>query len=88
MSVNLSLRETGEIFLVYLTTMFLLYVLYNAERDWKGPRYPGGWVVLQNRSERSEEKKYPYPCRESNPGRPARSLLTILTKLSCSVNTN
>jgi hypothetical protein len=27
------------------------------------------------------KRKIPRPCRESNPGRPARSLVTILTEL-------
>jgi hypothetical protein len=30
----------------------------------------------------AERKKEFCPCRESNPGRPARSLVTILTELS------
>jgi hypothetical protein len=28
-----------------------------------------------------EKRKIPIPCRESNPGRPPRSLVTILTEL-------
>jgi hypothetical protein len=51
----------------------------------KNPRYPlnrrlGG---PQSRSESGgEEKKSLCPCRESYPGRPARSLVTNLTELS------
>jgi hypothetical protein len=31
------------------------------------------------------KRKHPSPCRESNPGRPFRSLVTIPTELPCSV---
>jgi len=41
-------------------------------------RWLGG---LQNRSGRSG-KKVPYPRQKSNPGRPARSLVTIRTEIS------
>jgi hypothetical protein len=51
----------------------------------KKPRHPldrrlGG---SQSRSGRGgEEKNSPFPCKESNPGRPARSVVIVLTELS------
>jgi hypothetical protein len=42
-------------------------------------RWLGG---TQSRSESGGEKKKPNSRRESNPGRPARSLVTVLTELS------
>jgi hypothetical protein len=47
---------------------------YPFDRKLRGP---------QSSSERSgeEKKSLQSPCRESNPGRPARSLVTILTEL-------
>jgi len=41
--------------------------------------YEARWT--QRRSERGDEQKKPYPCREWDPGRPARRLVTILTEL-------
>jgi hypothetical protein len=52
---------------------FTLRPLYSLDRRLGEP---------QSRSGGGGEEKTPCPCRESNPGRPARSLVIILTKLT------
>jgi hypothetical protein len=49
----------------------------------KSPRYPLGRKLggPHSRSGRDGEEKSLCPCQESNPGRPARNLATILTEL-------
>jgi hypothetical protein len=50
----------------------------------KSPRYPLDWRLGGSHSQSGSggDKKKPWPCRESNPGRPSRSRVTILTELS------
>jgi hypothetical protein len=52
----------------------------------KKPRYPlvGRLGVTHSRSERGGEEKKSlfYPFQESNPGRPPRSLVLVLTELT------
>jgi hypothetical protein len=49
----------------------------------KDPRthWIGGWVAPRATLDMVVMRKYPYPRWESNPGRPAHSLVTILTEL-------
>jgi len=47
-----------------------------------GSHWIGGWVGLRAGLDAVEKRKNPYPCREQEPGRRARSLLTILTEIS------
>jgi len=56
-------------------------------------RYPdfqwlGGWVVPRAGLDAvmKRKKSLPCPCRESNAGRPARSLVTIMTMGNAVVN--
>jgi len=41
----------------------------------------GGWVGFQSQSGVVPKRKIPYPYQESDPGRPARSVVYILTEL-------
>jgi hypothetical protein len=53
-----------------------------------GAHCMGGWVDPQSQSGRDgEEKTRHCPCRELNPGRPAHSLVCIMTELSWLPNT-
>jgi hypothetical protein len=45
-----------------------------------GTHWIGGWVGSRAGLD-AAEKRNAYDCRESEPGRPARSLITILTEL-------
>jgi len=49
----------------------------------RSPRYPLDSRLYgpKSRTGCGGEEKNPYPCRKSNPGRPARSLVTILTEV-------
>jgi hypothetical protein len=52
---------------------------------WKEPLYThwiGGWVGLRVDLDAVVKRKIPYSSQESNPGRPARSLVTISAELS------
>jgi len=42
----------------------------------------GGWVNLRACLDVVAKRKFPCPCRESNPGRPSCSLVSKLSKLS------
>jgi hypothetical protein len=42
----------------------------------------GGWVGPRAGLDVTEKRKISFPCRESNPGRPACSLVAIPTELS------
>jgi hypothetical protein len=47
-----------------------------------GSCWIGGWICSRASLYTAvAKKKNPIPCRESNPGLPARSLVTILTEL-------
>jgi hypothetical protein len=47
------------------------------------PKYywMGDWVRPRACLDTVARRKYPSPCRESNPGHPARSLVTVLSEL-------
>jgi len=51
---------------------------------------PIGWGQPQRRSDRGgeEKKSLRCPCRELNPGRPDRRLVTTLTDLQITLNQN
>jgi hypothetical protein len=46
-----------------------------------GTHWMGGWMGLRAGLDAVAERKIPCPCRQSNPGRPARCLITVLTEL-------
>jgi len=46
-----------------------------------GNHWIGGWLGPRAGLDAMAKRKIPYPCRVSNSGRPARSLVTILTEL-------
>jgi hypothetical protein len=43
-----------------------------------GTHWIGSWVGPRAHLDAVAKRRIPCPCRESNPGRPARSLVTIL----------
>jgi hypothetical protein len=45
-----------------------------------GIHWIGGWVGPRAGLDAMEKGKNPCPCRESNPSRPVRSLVTVLTR--------
>jgi hypothetical protein len=47
-----------------------------------GTNWIGSWVRPRVGLNAVARRKSPSPCRESNPGRPARSLVTILTEVA------
>jgi hypothetical protein len=50
------------------------------ERD-PGTYWIGGWLGRRTGLNAVAKRKIPCPCRESNPGHPASSLVVILTEL-------
>jgi hypothetical protein len=46
-----------------------------------GTPWIGSWVGPRDGPETTAKRKNPFPCRESNPERPVRSLITLLTEL-------
>jgi hypothetical protein len=60
--------------------------LYPSERA-PGTHWIGGWVGPIDGLDAVAKWKGPWPYWEQNPGRPARSLVTILTEL-CNNNNN
>jgi hypothetical protein len=57
---------------------------FTAKERTPGTYWIGGWVGLTTGQDAVAKRKYPCIYRESNPGRPARSLVTILTQLPSS----
>jgi hypothetical protein len=45
------------------------------------PFFIGGWVGPRTGLDAVVNRRNPCPCRESNPSRPARSLVTMITEL-------
>jgi hypothetical protein len=58
---------------------------FTAKERAHGSQWIGSWGEGGSRADLDSmvkrKKSYPCPCRESNPSRPARSLVTILTEL-------
>jgi len=56
-------------------------ILYSWERAHRS-QWRGGWVGPRVGLDVVAKRKNPCPCKESNPGFPSQSLITILTQLS------
>jgi hypothetical protein len=74
------LKAEGQLYLCYMELSGLLHVPAALP---PGKESVGCWVGSRAVLDMVSKRKIPSPCRESNPGHPARSLVTVPEATNC-----